>query len=117
MIHNVDVIVQVPTRTVGMRHDKEVCTVHALRKLHTEIMHALDVLRIVHVELLRREVLRVGVHLVTAMECSTHLLRACDDLLRFPHRARVPLSTCVLIPILKALITIPTCTVQRVSNS
>ena len=117
MIHNVDVVVQVPTRTIGVRHDKEVCTVHALSELHAEIMHALDVVRVIHVELFRREVLRVGVHLVTAMECSTHLLRTCNDLLRFPHRARVPLSTCVLILILKALITIPTCTVQRVSNS
>ena len=63
MIHNVDVVVQVPTRTIGVRHDKEVCTVHALSELHAEIMHALDVVRVIHVELFRREVLRVGVGL------------------------------------------------------
>lgn len=85
MIHNVDVVVQVSSRTIGVRHDKEVCTVHALCKLHTEIMHALDVLRIIHVELLRGEVLRVGVHLVAAMERSTHLLSTCNDLLRSTH--------------------------------
>ena len=117
MIHDVDVIVQVPTRTVGMRRNKEVCTVHALGELHAEIMHALDVLRIIHVELLRGEVLRVGVHLVTAMECHAHLLRTCNDLLRSPHRARTPLSTGVVILILKFLIAIPTSAVQRVSNS
>lgn len=117
MIHDVDVVVQVPTRTIGVRHDKKVCTVHALGKLHTEVMHALDVLRVIHVELLRGEVLRIGVHLVTAMECSTHLLRACNDLLLPTHRARPPLSTGVVILILKTLITIPTSAVQRVSNS
>jgi len=93
VIHDVDVVVQVPTRTIGVRHDKEVCTVHALGKFHTEIMHALDVLRIIHVELLRGEVLRVGVHLVKTMERSTHLLCTCNDLLWQLHRARVPLST------------------------
>ena len=70
VIHNVDVVVQVPTRTIGVRHDKKVCTVHALGKLHTEIMHALDVLRIIHVKLLRREILRVGVHLVATTDCT-----------------------------------------------
>ena len=117
MIHHVDVVVQMPTRTIGVRHDKEVCTVHALGELHAEIMHALDMLRVIHVELLRREVLRVGVHLVTAMECHAHLLRTCNDLLRSPHRARAPLSTGVVILILKFLIAIPTSAVQRVSNS
>lgn len=117
MIHNVDVVVQVPSRTIGVRHDKEICTVHTLGELHTEIMHALDVLRIIHVELLRGEVLRVGVHLVTAMECHAHLLRTCNDLLRSPHRARTPLSTGVVILILKFLIAITTSAVQRVSNS
>lgn len=116
MIHNVDVVVQVPTRTIGVRHDKEVCTVHALGELHTEVMHAPDVLRIIHIKLLRREVLRVGVHLVATTDC-TDLLSTRNKRLRFPHRARVPLSTDVLILILKTLITIPTCTVQRVSNS
>lgn len=81
MIHNVDVVVQVPTRTVGVRHDKEVCTVHTLRELHTEVMHALDVLRIIHVELLRREVLRIGVHLVATTNC-TDLLSTCNERLR-----------------------------------
>lgn len=116
VIHNVDVVVQVPTRTIGVRHDKKVCTVHALGKLHTEVMHALDVLRIIHIELLRREILRVGVHLVATTNCRD-LLSTRNKRLRFPHRARVPLSTGVLILILKALITIPTCTVQRVRNS
>ena len=81
MIHNVDVVVQVPTCTIGVRHDKEVCTVHALRKLHAEIMHALDVLRIIHVELLRREVLRIGVHLVATTNC-TDLLSTPNNRLR-----------------------------------
>ena len=116
MIHNVDVVVQVPTRTIGVRHDKKVCTVHALGKLHTEVMHALDVLRIIHIELLRREILRVGVHLVATTNCRD-LLSTRNKRLRFPHRARVPLSTCVLILILKTLITVPTRPVQRISNS
>lgn len=116
MIHNVDVVVQVSTRTIGVRHDKKVCTVHALGKLHTEIMHALDVLRIIHIKLLRREVLRVGVHLVMTTDC-TDLLSTRNKRLRSTHRARVPLSTGVLILILKALITIPTSAVQRVRNS
>ncbi|MEZ7672131.1 hypothetical protein O3684_01970 [Pauljensenia sp. 20925_1_27] len=116
VIHNVDVVVQVPTRTIGVRHDKKVCTVHALGKLHTEVMHALDVLRIIHIELLRREVLRVGVHLVATTNC-TDLLSTRNNRLRSTHRARVPLSTGVLILILKALITIPTSAVQRVRNS
>lgn len=116
MIHNVDVIVQVPTRTIGVRHDKEVCTVHALGKFHTEIMHTPNVLRIIHVELLRGEVLRVGVHLVTTMECNAHLLSTCNDLLRSTHRARAQSSTCIVILIIKLLITVPTCTVQRISN-
>lgn len=81
MIHDVDVIVQVPTRTVGMRRNKEVCTVHALGELHTEVMHALDVLRIIHIELLRREVLRVGVHLVATTNCRD-LLSTRNDRLR-----------------------------------
>ena len=81
MIHDVDVIVQVPTRTVGMRRNEKVCTVHALGKLHTEVMHALDVLRIIHIELLRREVLRVGVHLVATTDC-TDLLSTLNNRLR-----------------------------------
>jgi len=81
VIHDVDVIVQVPTRTVGMRRNEEVCTVHALGELHAEIMHALDVLRIIHVELLRREVLRVGVHLVATTNCRD-LLSTRNDRLR-----------------------------------
>lgn len=87
MIHDVDVIVQVPTRTVGMRRNKEVCTVHALGELHAEIMHALDVLRIIHVELLRREVLRVRVHLVATTNCRDLLCTRDERLGRF-HRAR-----------------------------
>ncbi len=115
MIHDVDVVVQVPTRTIGVRHDKEVCTVHALSKFHAEIMHAPDVLRIIHVELLRGEVLRVGVHLVKAMERSTHLLSTCNDRLWRLHRACAPSSTRGAI--LKVLPTTLTCTKQRVRNS
>lgn len=120
MIHDVDVVMQMPTRTIGVRYDKKVCTVHALGKLHPEIMHTLDVLRIIHIELLRGEVLRVGVHLVKAMERSTHLFRTCNDHLLSTcngrlwrlHRARVPSST--IGAILKVLPTTLTCTVQRV---
>ena len=42
MIHDVDVVVQVSARTVGVCYDKEVCAVHALRELHSEVVHALD---------------------------------------------------------------------------
>lgn len=98
MVHDVDVIVQMTARAVGVSDHEEVRAVHPLRELHAEIMHALNVLRVIHVELLRREVLRVGVHLVATMECSTHLLRTCNDLLRSPiehvhHSVRVSLSS------------------------
>ena len=76
MVHDVDVIVQMTARAVGVSDHEEVRAVHPLRELHAEIMHALNVLRVIHVELLRREVLRVGVHLVATMECRTH--RACS---------------------------------------
>ena len=81
MVHDVDVIVQMTARAVGVSDHEEVRAVHPLRELHAEVMHALDVLRIIHVELLRREVLRVGVHLVATTDC-TDLLSTLNNRLR-----------------------------------
>lgn len=53
MVHDVDVIVQMTARAVGVSDHEEVRAVHPLRELHTEIVNALDVLRVLHVELLR----------------------------------------------------------------
>lgn len=79
MVHRVDVVVQVPTGTVDVSDHEEVGAVHPASELYTEVMHTLDVLRVFHVELLRREILCVRVHLVPATERSAHLLCTRDD--------------------------------------
>lgn len=86
MIHDVDVVVQVPTCAICVGHDEIVSAVHPSRELHAQVVHTLHVLGIVHVELLGGEVLRVRVHLVAAMERSRDLLSTPDDLLRRVHR-------------------------------
>lgn len=53
MVHDVDVIVQMTARAVGVSDHEEVRAVHPLRELHAEIVNALNVLRVLHVELLR----------------------------------------------------------------
>lgn len=92
MVHHIDVVVKMSTGTVGMRHDKEVRAVHPLRELHTEVVHPLDVLRVLSVELFRRKVLRVGVHLIATTERSRDLLCTRDDRLGRVQRACVPSS-------------------------
>lgn len=94
VVHDVDVVVEMPACAVGVSDDEVVGTVHPACELHTELAHTSDVLGIVHVELLGREVLRVRVHLVLAMERGTHLLCAPDDLLGRVETAREQSSTC-----------------------
>lgn len=53
MVHDVDVIVQMTARAVGVSDHEEVRAVHPLGELHAEIVNALNVLRVLHVELLR----------------------------------------------------------------
>lgn len=80
-------------RAIGVRHDKKVSAVHALRELDAELMHTLNMRRIVHVELFRRKVLCVRVHLISPTERSRHLLCSLNDRLRRLHRAREASST------------------------
>lgn len=87
MVDDVDVIVEMPTGTVGVSDDEIVRAVHTASEPHTEVVHALNMLRTVHVELLGREVLRVRVHLIAAMERGTHLLCTPDDRLGRVERA------------------------------
>lgn len=49
--------------TVGMGHDEEVRAMHVLGELAPEIVDALDVVRVVHVELIGGEILGVAVQL------------------------------------------------------
>ncbi len=93
MIDHVDVIVQVTPCTIRVCNHEVICRVHPFGELYTEFMHTLHVLRIVHVELLRREVLRIRVHLVAPIERGAHLLGAHDDRLRRLKRARHQGST------------------------
>jgi hypothetical protein len=51
---------------VGVGHHEVVRTVHVLGELAAEIVHALDVVGVVHVELIGAEVLRVRVQLDSA---------------------------------------------------
>lgn len=94
MIDHIDVVVQMPTGTVGVSDDKVISTVHPASEPHTELVYTSDVLDVVDIELLRGEVLCVRVHLVAAMERGTHLLGTPDDLLRRLKRARQHSSTC-----------------------
>lgn len=94
MINDVDVVVQMTSGTVGVCDDEVVGAVHASSELYTKLMHTLHVLGVVNVELLGGEVLRVGVHLVTATERRTHLLRTPHDLLGRVERAREQRGTC-----------------------
>lgn len=94
VIDDVDVVVQMPTGTVGVCDDEVVRAVHPACELHAELVHTLHVLRTVHVELLGGEVLCIGVHLVAAMERSRDLLGTPDDLLGRVERAREQSSTC-----------------------
>ena len=70
---------EMTARAIGVSDHEEVSTVHALRELDAEVMHTLNMLRVLHVELLRREVLRVGVHLVPTTERSRDLFCTFDD--------------------------------------
>lgn len=99
-------------RAIGVRHDKKVSAVHALRELDAELMHALNVLRTVHVELFRRKVLGVRVHLISPTERSRHLLCSLNDRLRRLHRAREASST--RRAVLQVLRTTRTCAQERV---
>lgn len=94
MINDVDVVMEMPTGTVGVCNDEVVGAVHASSELYTKLMHTLHVLGVVHVELLGREVLGVGVHLVAAMKRRAHLLRIPHDLLGRVERAREQRGTC-----------------------
>lgn len=68
MVHDVDVVMQMSACAVGVRNHEVVSAVHAASEFHAELVHTLDVLGIVHVELLGREVLRVCVHLIASMK-------------------------------------------------
>ena len=63
VVHHVDVIVNVAARGIGMRHDHVVRRVHFFREPPPERVDFFHILRTVLVELVRREILRVAVHL------------------------------------------------------
>lgn len=103
MINDVDVVVQMPACAVGVSDDEVIGTVYPACELHAEVVHTLHVLGIVHVELLGGEVLGVGVHLVSAMARSTHLLRTSHDFLGRVERAREQRGTgCAVLLVLCA---------------
>ncbi len=66
--------------------DHEVVSrVHPPGQLDAQLMNSLDVLGVVHVELVGREVLRVGVELVAATVCLGQGLGTLDELLGRTH--------------------------------
>ena len=114
VVDHIDVVVEMPACAVGVCDDEMIGAVHASSELHAEVVYTLDVLGILHVELLRGEVLCVRVHLVTAMERRAHLLRTPHDLLGRAHRAREHNSTCrAVLLVLRAALA---CAEQRVHD-
>lgn len=51
VINDVDVIVKMPTGTVGVGDDEVIGAIHPACELHAEVVHTLDVLGVVQVEL------------------------------------------------------------------
>lgn len=66
MVDEVDVVVEVPADRVLVGDHEVVSRVHPPGQLDAQLMDALDVLGVLHVELIGGEVLRVAVQLVGA---------------------------------------------------
>lgn len=55
MIHDIDVIVEMPTSTIGVSDDELAGAVHPFFKPRSKLMHSLDVLGAIHIELLKEK--------------------------------------------------------------
>ncbi|MFZ1257883.1 MAG: hypothetical protein WAQ25_00215 [Candidatus Saccharimonas sp.] len=86
VVDDVDVVVEVPTRTVNVSNHEVVGGVHALGQEHAEHVDPTHMIGVVEVELIRREVLRVGVQLVATMVGMGELLGTGDEVLGRRHR-------------------------------
>lgn len=88
VVHEVDVVVKVPSRTVRVRHDEVVRGIHPLGQLHPELVDRGGVIGVMEVELVRGKVLRVGVELVLPAPSGRQLLGTRNEFLRRCQRAR-----------------------------
>lgn len=87
VIDLVHVVVRMASGRVNMRRNEVICRVQPLRQLHPQLVNASNIVGAVHVELVRRKVLRVRVQLDLAAVSLRQRLGTGDEILGRPDRA------------------------------